>query len=164
MFYDYFETGLIGVLTLAADDTGLRCVYFPQGRTTRPIREDWLHRPEHFREVRRQLAAYFKGDLKNFDLELAPVGTDFQRRVWAALTRIPYGTVVAYKSIAEAVGSPSAARAVGAATGRNPIPIIVPCHRVVGSNGSLTGFGGGLEAKSLLLDLEKRRAGGAATH
>jgi methylated-DNA-[protein]-cysteine S-methyltransferase len=159
MFFDYYETGRIGVLTLAADDQGLRFVFFPQGRNTRPVQEEWRRRPEHFREVKQQLAAYFRGDLKIFNLRLAPVGTDFQRRVWAALVRIPYGTVVSYKSIAESVGNPRAARAVGAATGKNPIPIIVPCHRVVGSNGSLTGFGGGLETKSRLLDLEKSRAG-----
>lgn len=156
MFYDDYETGLIGTLTLAADDQGLRYVYFPQGRNTRPVQADWQRRPEHFREAKRQLTAYFKGDLKTFDLELAPIGTDFQRRVWAALVRIPYGTVVSYKFIAEAVGNPRAVRAVGGATGRNPVPIIVPCHRVVGSNGSLTGFGGGLQTKSLLLQLEKR--------
>jgi methylated-DNA-[protein]-cysteine S-methyltransferase len=157
MFYDYYETGLIGVLTLVAEDKGLRWVFFPEGRNTRPVQSDWQRRPERFREVRRQLTAYFKGDLTTFDLELALEGTDFQRRVWAALTRIPYGTVVTYKSIAEAVGNPRAVRAVGGATGRNPIPIIVPCHRVIGSNGALTGFGGGLQTKSRLLDLEKER-------
>jgi methylated-DNA-[protein]-cysteine S-methyltransferase len=156
MFYDYYETGLIGALTLAADEQGLRCVYFAKGRNNRPVQADWRRRPERFREVKRQLAAYFKGDLKNFDLDLAPEGTDFQRRVWAALARIPYGTVVTYKSMAEAVGNPRAVRAVGGATGRNPIPIIIPCHRVIGSNGALTGFGGGLETKSRLLNLEKR--------
>jgi methylated-DNA-[protein]-cysteine S-methyltransferase len=155
MFYDYFETGLIGALTLAADDQGLRYVFFPQGRNTLPVQADWQRRSGLFSEVKRQLAAYFKGDLKTFDLKLAPQGTDFQRRVWTALTRIPYGTVVSYKSIAEAVGNPRAVRAVGGATGKNPIPIIVPCHRVIGSNGSLTGFGGGLATKSRLLDLEK---------
>jgi methylated-DNA-[protein]-cysteine S-methyltransferase len=156
MFYDHFESGLIGALTLAGDDRGLRYLYFPQGRNTRPVQADWRRRPEHFREVKRQLTAYFKGDLKTFELELAPAGTEFQRRVWAALSRIPYGTVVSYKSIAEAVDHPRAVRAVGGATGKNPIPIIVPCHRVIGSNGSLIGFGGGLQTKSRLLDLEKR--------
>lgn len=156
MDYDYHETGLIGALTLAADDKGLRYVFFPEGRNSLPVRTDWRRRPERFEEVKRQLAAYFKGNLKTFDLDLAPQGTDFQHRVWEALARIPYGTVVTYKSIAEAVGNPGAVRAVGGATGKNPIPIIIPCHRVIGSNGSLTGFGGGLQTKSLLLDLEKR--------
>jgi methylated-DNA-[protein]-cysteine S-methyltransferase len=156
MFYDHFETGLIGTLMLAAEDQGLRYIYFPQGRNTRPVQPDWQRRPEHFREVKRQLAAYFRGDLKTFDLELAPEGTEFQHRVWAALSRIPYGTVVSYRSIAEAIDNPRAVRAVGGATGKNPIPIIVPCHRVIGSNGALTGFGGGLQTKSRLLDLEKR--------
>jgi methylated-DNA-[protein]-cysteine S-methyltransferase len=156
MYYDYYETGMIGVLTLAADDQGLRYVFFPEGRNTLPVQDDWRRRPERFGEVKRQLAAYFKRELNSFDLDLAPEGTDFQLRVWAALARIPYGTVATYKSIAEAVGNPRAVRAVGGATGKNPIPIIIPCHRVIGSNGSLTGFGGGLRTKSLLLDLEKQ--------
>jgi len=156
MYYDYYETGMIGVLTLAADDKGLRYVFFPEGRNTLPVQDDWRRSPERFGEVKRQLAAYFKGELSSFDLDLAPEGTDFQLRVWAALARIPYGTVVTYKFVAEAVGNPKAVRAVGGATGKNPIPIIIPCHRVVGSNGSLTGFGGGLRAKSLLLDLERQ--------
>ena len=105
------------------------------------------------------MRAYFDGKLKRFDLPLAPQGTAFQRQVWEALTRIPYGTVVSYKSIAEAVGRPKAVRAVGGANGKNPIPIIVPCHRVIGSNGTLTGFGGGLETKSRLIALEKRHCG-----
>jgi methylated-DNA-[protein]-cysteine S-methyltransferase len=156
MYYDYYETGMIGVLTLAADDKGLRYVFFPEGRNTLAVQDDWRRSPERFGEVKRQLAAYFKGELSRFDLDLAPEGTNFQLRVWAALARIPYGTVVTYKFVAEAVGNPKAVRAVGGATGKNPIPIIIPCHRVVGSNGSLTGFGGGLRTKSLLLDLEKQ--------
>ena len=156
MFYDYFETGLIGTLTLVAEEPGLRYIFFPRGRNTLPVDAQWEHRPEFFREVRRQLGAYFKGDLKQFDLPLAPRGTAFQQEVWQALTRIPYGEVVSYRSIAEAIGNPKAVRAVGGANGKNPIPIVVPCHRVIGSNGDLTGFGGGLETKSRLIDLEKR--------
>lgn len=155
MFYDYFETGLIGRLTLAADEQGLRRIYFPGGRNTKPIGADWIRQPSFFEEVKRQLEAYFNGSLKAFDLPLAPEGTPFQKRVWQALRAIPYGQVVSYKSIAEAVGNPRAARAVGAANGKNPIPIVVPCHRVVGSDGTLTGFGGGLDTKSLLINLEK---------
>lgn len=156
MFYDYFETGLIGTLTLIADEQGLRHIYFPEGRSTRPVDATWVHRPDFFAEVRRQLGAYFKGELKTFDLPLAPEGTAFQRSVWDALTRIPYGEVVSYKDIATAVGNPKAVRAVGGANARNPIPVIVPCHRVIGSNGGLTGFGGGLETKGRLIELEKR--------
>ena len=102
-------------------------------------------------EARRQLIAYFAGRLRAFDLPLAPNGTDFQRRVWAELTNIPFGTTVSYGELARRVSNAAAVRAVGAANGRNPIPIIVPCHRVIGSNGSLTGFGGGLPRKQWLL-------------
>ena len=159
MFYDYFETGLIGTLTLAAEESGLRYIFFPKGRNTLPIGADWEHRPVFFKEVKRQLGAYFKGDLKTFDLPLAPRGTAFQHQVWEALRRIPYGEVVSYKSIAEAIGNPKAVRAVGGANGKNPIPVVVPCHRVIGSSGDLTGFGGGLETKSRLIELEKRHQG-----
>jgi methylated-DNA-[protein]-cysteine S-methyltransferase len=106
-------------------------------------------------EVNRQLAAYFEGRLRQFDLPLAPSGTTFQQQVWTALCAIPYGQTRSYLEVARAVGRPDAVRAVGAANGRNPIPIIVPCHRVIGSDGSLTGFGGGLETKRRLLGLER---------
>ncbi|MFT7638425.1 MAG: methylated-DNA-[protein]-cysteine S-methyltransferase [Pirellulaceae bacterium] len=102
-----------------------------------------------------QLEAYFAGKLKVFELPLQPVGTEFQKRVWSALLKIPYGETTAYGQLAKILGVPKAARAVGAANGRNPIPIIVPCHRVIGSNGKLTGFGGGLPTKQHLLDLEQ---------
>jgi methylated-DNA-[protein]-cysteine S-methyltransferase len=102
-------------------------------------------------EARRQLVAYFDGRLTVFDLPLAPNGTDFQRRVWTELTRIPFGATISYADLARRVSNSAAVRAVGAANGRNPIPIIVPCHRVIGSDGSLTGFGGGLHRKQWLL-------------
>lgn len=102
----------------------------------------------------KQLGAYFAGELTEFDLELELVGTDFQRRVWAALQTIPYGQTASYGEIAERIGAPGAARAVGLANGHNPISIIVPCHRVVGATGSLTGYGGGIDRKRFLLDLE----------
>ena len=102
----------------------------------------------------RQLQAYFAGELQFFDVPLEIAGTDFQKRVWNALRTIPYGQTRSYTEIAAQIGSPRAVRAVGAANGRNPIPIIVPCHRVIGASGSLVGFGGGLEWKRLLLDLE----------
>jgi methylated-DNA-[protein]-cysteine S-methyltransferase len=101
-----------------------------------------------------QLTAYFEGELMEFDLPLAPAGTAFQKSVWDALLKIPYGTTKSYSQIAEGIGAARAVRAVGAANGRNPIPIVIPCHRVIGSNGKLTGFGGGLPLKRLLLDLE----------
>lgn len=104
--------------------------------------------------LRAQLEEYFAGDRREFDLELAPQGTEFQLRVWSELRRIPYGATTSYGALSTAIGRPKASRAVGAANGANPIPIVVPCHRVIGSNGSLTGFGGGLETKKLLLELE----------
>ena len=150
MFSDFFETGLIGALTLVADENGLRQIIFGK-----QANDNWTHRPEFFAEVKRQLRAYFDGKLKTFDLPLAPEGTAFQRSVWNALSKIPYSDTVSYKSIAKTIGNPKAVRAVGAANGKNPIPIIVPCHRVIGADGSLTGFGGGLKAKSALIELEK---------
>jgi methylated-DNA-[protein]-cysteine S-methyltransferase len=105
-------------------------------------------------EVRRQLAEYFAGERREFDLALAPEGTPFERAVWAELAKIPFGETRSYGEIAEVLGRPGAARAVGRANGANPIPIVVPCHRVIGSDGSLTGFGGGLDVKSRLLELE----------
>jgi methylated-DNA-[protein]-cysteine S-methyltransferase len=106
-------------------------------------------------ETRRQLDKYFAGKLKAFDLPLAPQGTGFQKRVWQALLTIPYGATRSYGQQAAAIGQPNASRAVGLANGRNPISIIVPCHRVIGSNGSLTGYGGGMDRKKFLLDLEQ---------
>jgi methylated-DNA-[protein]-cysteine S-methyltransferase len=101
-----------------------------------------------------QLRAYFAGELREFDIPLAPSGTAFQRQVWSAVSAIPYGATATYSEIAAAVGRPSARRAVGAANGRNPLPVIVPCHRIVGAAGGLTGYGGGLDRKRSLLDLE----------
>ncbi len=155
MYFDYFETGLIGTLTLVGDVEGLRHIDFPKEKNPIAIQNDWEKNPGFFTPVKAQLRAYFKRELKQFDLPLAPVGTPFQLKVWQALRTIPYGALVSYKIIAEAVGNPKAVRAVGAANGKNPIPIIVPCHRVVGSDGSLTGFGGGLETKQRLIDLER---------
>jgi methylated-DNA-[protein]-cysteine S-methyltransferase len=114
----------------------------------------WRRDPERFREVAEQLRAYFMGELREFDVRLAPHGTPFQQRVWAALRDIPYGATVSYAELAAAVGRPGAARAVGAANGRNPIAVVIPCHRVIGASGTLTGYGGGLPRKRLLLDLE----------
>jgi methylated-DNA-[protein]-cysteine S-methyltransferase len=103
---------------------------------------------------------YFRGEREDFDLPLAPRGTAFQVAVWQALRKIPYGSVTTYRWVAEQVGNPQATRAVGAANGKNPLPIVIPCHRVIGSNGTLTGFGGGLEVKQRLIALETRRSAG----
>ena len=155
MYYDYFDTGLIGTLTLAGDEVGLRHIEFEKEKLAITIGADWERKPAFFKPLKAQLGAYFKGELRRFDLPLAPVGTEFQLKVWQALEAIPYGEVASYGSIAAAIGNPKAVRAVGGANARNPIPIIIPCHRVIGSDGSLTGFGGGLTTKQRLLDLER---------
>jgi methylated-DNA-[protein]-cysteine S-methyltransferase len=126
-------------------------------QTHEPSPNGWERDDTAFSDAVEQLEAYFAGERREFDVELDPVGTDFQRRVWDALLTIPYGETRSYGYIAEQIGAPGASRAVGLANGRNPIGIIVPCHRVIGANGSLTGYGGGLERKQLLLDLERGR-------
>lgn len=150
--YHYHETP-IGSLLLAGDDE-LALLGFPGGSMARRHESDWQEDAAPFREVIRQLDAYFAGELTQFDLPLAPEGTEFQRQVWSALLEIPFGETWSYGQLAERVGRPKAARAVGAANGVNPIPVIIPCHRVVGANGKLTGFGGGLPTKQYLLSLE----------
>jgi len=157
LYYDYFETGLIGTLTLIGDEAGLKHILFEKEKNQVVIQNDWMKNPDFFTQVKTQLRAYFNAELENFNLALAPEGTAFQRRVWQALQNIPYGELVSYKKIAEAIGNPKAVRAVGGANGKNPLPVIVPCHRVIGSDGSLTGFGGGLQTKQLLIDLEHSR-------
>jgi len=143
-------------LLLAGDGERLHLIGFPEGKARTRHEADWERSDAPFIEVIRQLNAYFEGELRDFDVALAPQGTAFQQSVWLALTKIPYGSTCSYGAIAEAVGKPKASRAVGAANGQNPIPIIIPCHRVIGSTGKLTGFGGGLAAKVTLLDLEQR--------
>jgi methylated-DNA-[protein]-cysteine S-methyltransferase len=162
MVYDYFDTP-VGPLLVAADDRGLRHIEFERNRYPTSIGSDWRRDPKPMRAAKAQLDAYFAGELTEFDLELAPDGTAFQTAVWSALCRIPYGATVSYGDIARDLGAPKAVRAVGAANGRNPLPIIVPCHRVIGANGSLTGFGGGLPVKKFLLEHEQRFAKFALT-
>ncbi|MGW1744393.1 methylated-DNA--[protein]-cysteine S-methyltransferase [Streptomyces sp. NPDC002092] len=143
-----------GPLTLVADD-GILCGLYMTEQRHRPPEESFGARDETlFAEAEEQLEAYFAGDLKEFTLELRLHGTPFQRTVWDQLRQIPYGETRSYGELAAALGNPSASRAVGLANGKNPIGIIVPCHRVVGANGSLTGYGGGLDRKQRLLDLE----------
>ena len=156
MYYDYFDSGLIGTLTLVGDAAGLRHIDFEKEKSPLTIQAAWQREPDFFTPIKRQLEAYFAGELKRFDLPLplAPSGTAFQLKVWRALQEIPYGEVASYGEVARAIGNPKAVRAVGGANARNPIPIIIPCHRVIGSDGSLTGFGGGLTTKQRLLDLE----------
>ncbi|HUJ93554.1 MAG TPA: methylated-DNA--[protein]-cysteine S-methyltransferase [Candidatus Bathyarchaeia archaeon] len=147
----------IGPLMLAGDEHGLHLVYFMNGRRPKTPNRDWTEDHQPFKEVVAQLKAYFSGKLRDFDLPLVLKGTDFQLAVWRRLQRIPYGETTSYGAIARELGAPEAARAVGLANGSNPIPIIVPCHRVIGSNGDLTGFGGGLPLKKTLLELESKQ-------
>jgi methylated-DNA-[protein]-cysteine S-methyltransferase len=147
----------IGPLLLAGDEGGLRLVHFMTGRRPKSPDRDWIEDQAPFKEVIRQLEAYFAGKLQGFDLPLVVDGTEFQLLVWRNLRKIPYGETVSYGQLARRIGSPDAARAVGLANGANPIPIIIPCHRVIGSNGDLTGFGGGLPVKKKLLALENRQ-------
>ena len=153
MYYCFLTTP-IGDLLLAGDDQSLSLVGFPEGSMRREPEHDGIYSEKPFAEAREQLTAYFDGTLKNFDLALQPNGTEFQLQVLDELQKIPYGTTTSYGDIAKRIGRPKAVRAVGAANGRNPIPIIIPCHRVVGSSGDLTGFGGGLPTKEALLRLE----------
>jgi len=149
----------VGELLLAGDDTGLRLVNFQTGRHRVSPRPLWTMDRHPLEEAVRQLRAYFDGDLKTFDLTLSPDGTSFQLAVWRALKEIPYGETISYGELARRVGNPQGSRAVGAANGRNPLPIVVPCHRVIGGDGGLTGYGGGLRIKRALLDLERRHSG-----
>ena len=153
MYYCYFDSP-VGELLLAGDDDALSLVSFPEGSMRRDPEPDWIYNEKPFTAARQQLTEYFAGARREFDLPLKLSGTEFQLSVLHALQQIPYGETTSYSDIAERIGRPKAVRAVGAANGRNPIPIIVPCHRVIGSDGDLTGFGGGLDTKEALLRLE----------
>lgn len=145
----------VGPLLLAASDAGMHTIEFQHAR--HPVKRDGDWREtDHplLRRARKQLDEYFTGTRRSFDLPLAPQGTPFQREVWQALAAIPYGETISYGQLAGHLGRPSASRAVGAANGRNPLPIVLPCHRVIGASGALTGFGGGLPTKQFLLQLE----------
>ncbi|TAH40062.1 MAG: methylated-DNA--[protein]-cysteine S-methyltransferase [Gammaproteobacteria bacterium] len=157
MFYDTCKSPL-GPLLLVGDGNALHHVGLPESRHPLKPQAHWKHAPQVFSEARRQFDAYFSGTASAFDLALAPQGTEFQCRVWMALREIPYASTISYAELARRTGNAKASRAVGLANGANPLPIIVPCHRVIGANGSLTGFGGGLAAKKFLLDLEQRHA------
>lgn len=150
MWFDTFKTP-IGRLVVAADEGGLRRVLFETNRYDPADRGTWKHDAAALREAREQLLAYFAGERRVFDLPLHPEGTPFQLKVWNALTEIPFGATRSYGDVARRIGDPKAVRAVGAANGRNPLPIVVPCHRVIGSDGRMVGFGGGLPTKQFLL-------------
>ena len=153
MYYCYLETP-IGELLLAGERDALAMIGFPKGSMRRDPEPDWIYNEKPLANARQQLTEYFAGERRTFDLPLQLSGSEFQVSVLEALQNIPYGETVSYGEIAQRIGRPKAVRAVGAANGRNPIPIVVPCHRVIGTTGDLTGFGGGLDTKEALLRLE----------
>ena len=157
-----FDTTL-GRVYATASDAGVTGIYFEGGRHAPPIASTWREAPDDPRlaACARQLAEYLDGARTTFDFPLAPSGTPFQRAVWDVIAAIPHGGTITYAELARRAGSPAAIRAAGAATGRNPLSIVVPCHRVVGSAGSLTGYAGGLERKAALLALERKLAAAA---
>jgi methylated-DNA-[protein]-cysteine S-methyltransferase len=161
----------VGPLTAVDEDGALAGLYLHEQKHL-PAQASFGRRNDAVQPaLREQLPAYFTGELRDFDVPLAPVGTPFQTAVWFALRRVPYATTCTYADLAAAIGRPTAVRAVGAANGRNPVCLVVPCHRVIGADGSLTGYAGGVERKALLLDLERRfadlpspsRAGGSGS-
>jgi methylated-DNA-[protein]-cysteine S-methyltransferase len=158
--YAKFVTPL-GTMIATATGGALTGLYFEGGCHVPAISREWKEDPAAppIAECKRQVKQYLEGKRQSFDLPLAPQGTQFQCRVWIEIARIPYGETLTYAQLAARAGAPGSARAAGAATGRNPISIIVPCHRVIGSNGSLTGYAGGLERKTKLLEIEDALAG-----
>lgn len=152
MYYCY-QSSPLGPLLLAGDNQGLHLLHMHAAQPWE-LPGDWQPAVTQLDDVKRQLDEYFAGKREVFEVRLAPLGTAFQQEVWHALQRIPYGTTCSYGDLAEQIGRPRAVRAVGTANGANPIAIIVPCHRVIGSNGTLTGYAGGVERKQMLLELE----------
>ena len=158
MFYTTIDSPF-GEVLIAGTEAGLHQVVFQAG--TQPVTPaaNWIKDPAPLEDAAHQLREYFAGRLTHFNLPLAPQGTAFRKKVWFHLAQLPYGKIISYRDLAEQVGNPKACRAVGAANGANPIPIIIPCHRVIGSNGKLTGYAGGLPIKEGLLALERKGAG-----
>jgi len=156
IFYAQLESP-IGALQLVSEDSRLTQITFAKGGRPAAPKTEWREDTAALREPIRQLRAYFAGELETFDLPLAPEGTPFQQKVWGELLKIPYGNTISYGELAKRIDNPKASRAVGLANGSNPIPIVIPCHRVIGSNGKLTGYGGGLPIKEKLLALERRQ-------
>jgi methylated-DNA-[protein]-cysteine S-methyltransferase len=155
VYFVRIDSLVVGPLLLAATEKGLRCLQFYKGALPSPSKNEiWVESSEHLQPYVSQLEAYFRGELRDFTFALDLVGTKFQKDCWQALLRIPYGKTCSYAEIARAIGRPNAFRAVGQANHDNPIAIIVPCHRVLGANGTLTGYGGGLSTKEKLLRLE----------
>jgi len=150
MNYTVYKSPL-GAILLGGDASGIRLLNFQNGTNPAEVPAAWTETRAAFTGVVRQLDEYFDGNRRDFDLALRPQGTVFQKEVWSELERIPYGTTISYSELAERIKRPKAVRAVGSANGANPIPLIIPCHRVIGADGSLTGYGGGLEIKERLL-------------
>lgn len=141
----------IGTLLIAGDADVVRLISFPTGKTAQQPLDTWRRDDAHFAQANQELTAYFDGDLTEFSFALRFDGTAFQNRVWTALREIPFGETMSYGALASAIGQPRASQAVGAANGANPLPIVIPCHRVIGATGKMTGFGGGIETKEFLL-------------
>lgn len=158
MLYTLLDSPL-GALLVTRDGGGITGLYLPTGKNAVTPAASWVGDDAAFGDIRAQLADYFSGRREDFELPLNPAGSAFQRRVWLALREIPYGQTTSYGRTAAAIGHPNASRAVGLANGQNPISIVVPCHRVIGANGSMTGYGGGIEAKRWLLTHEAYHAG-----
>lgn len=155
IYFARIDSLVVGPLLLAATEKGLRCLHFYKGKMPAPAKDEtWIESSERLQPYVVQLDSYFRGELRAFTFELDLVGTQFQKDCWQALLRIPYGKTCSYAEIARAIGRPNAFRAVGQANHDNPIAIVVPCHRVLGANGTLTGYGGGLSTKEKLLRLE----------
>ena len=160
IYYTRFKSPFCEVI-LAGNEDGLTNLHLQtgEGKRTLEIAESWIRNDEIFTEAINQLREYFAGQRTSFDLVLNPKGTDFQKRVWAELCRIPYGTTVSYRLVADKIGKPEACRAVGTANAKNPIPLIVPCHRVVRADGKLSGFAHGVDMKRKLIDFESSISG-----
>ncbi len=159
MMYWHEIASPVGPLLLAGDGSHIKLIHFRSGPRPRQAERSWVEDARPFEATIAQLEEFFAGRRRSFELPLAPEGTEFQRTVWQALTRIPYGETISYGELARRIGKPQASRAVGLANGANPLPIVVPCHRVIGADGSLTGFGGGLDIKRKLLALESSTRG-----
>ena len=155
IYYQYMKSP-VGKLLVAGNEKGLHLINFPKNDNPFLPGHEWEENPKPLQEVLSQLEAYFAGKLKAFSLDICLNVTPFQKKVLTALRRVPYGQTISYGELAKKIGNPKASRAVGQANARNPIPIVIPCHRVIGSNEKLTGFGGGIEVKQALLNLEQQ--------
>ncbi len=154
-YFTHFDSPL-GTMLAIASENAITDLHIESGKYVPKLNDDWVDSPKLpvFLQLRQELGEYFAGKRKSFDVKLAPEGTEFQRAAWKALTKIPFGQTRSYGEQAAAIGNPKAVRAIGAANGRNPIAIVVPCHRVIGANGTLMGYAGGLDKKEFLLKLE----------